>query len=187
MHDLSKAKTRNTSPTLPLGSTKSAGSTPKATASTETVFPSHAHLTHLRQRRQDHTLDGMLTDEVWQHHAYFYGFCRVYWNSTARTTAIDRDGKWFSSDLADTAEAWYRDFLGRRGRIATDLQKERQYAEADRARDEYARSLGYADWAECWNHPGGIREQGRRGAALRARGGVVGQVTPTVEDDSIPP
>lgn len=96
--------TPTSQPTLPLGSTTSDGSTNPAAPSTDTTFPSHPDLTRLRTLG----ISNLSTTDRWRYHAYVYAFRRVVQTSRDQTSPLDAQGVWYSAQMADRAERWYR-------------------------------------------------------------------------------
>jgi hypothetical protein len=91
--------------------------------------------------------------ELWQWHAYHYGWRRVYLNNHERTSPVDPDGRWFDPSLAKQAE-----------RMFAAEQRPRVQSRRDRVNAAYrwAHDLGQT-------MPGGIPENDPRVAELVRR------------------
>jgi hypothetical protein len=103
------AKKPNSSLTLPLGSTASAGAT-ASRSPTDTIFPSHEDRKALLRAIEaaGWNLDRALCEEDrWRWHAYDYGWRRVQLGDDARAAPIDPGGVWFDEVLAGMAEQFH--------------------------------------------------------------------------------
>ena len=76
------------------------------------VFPSRAHRNYLSEKLKaaGYNTANAFPDELqrWQHHAYDYGWRRVYMNNREPTSEIDPLGTFFVEDLATRAEQMFR-------------------------------------------------------------------------------
>jgi hypothetical protein len=70
-------------------------------------FPSIAHRLALFRRRSEIGSSGLPEAELWQLHAYHYGFRRAFQKNHERTSPVDPGGRWFDPALAKQAERMF--------------------------------------------------------------------------------
>lgn len=79
------------------------------------TFPSRPHLASLRQNLRKGGSATLSVPDKWLWHAYDYGFRRVVLGDMQPFSPIDALGEWFTADLVEAAEKFYRTILGNNG------------------------------------------------------------------------
>ena len=84
---------------------------------TDMTFPSQGNRKALHQRLTQAGWNALSESDKWNWHAYVYAMRRVFLGVShdLKISPPDPSGDFFSAELADAAEAWYRKHHGRTG------------------------------------------------------------------------